>query len=323
MLRTITLLGVLAITAGLQCNNAYAQKYPFKAIRLIVPVTAGGGVDTVARLISARLNDTMKVPVVVENRVGADGSIGAAFVAKAPPDGYTVLIASSSHVAHANLRNDLSYNLLKDFAPVSLITSSPQLLVAHSSVPVKSVSELIALAKSKPGALSFASSGNGGAPHLAGELFKSMAGIDIRHISYKGGGPAMVDVLGGRVELYFSSVTGAMPQVKAGKLKALAITSSNRNSLIPDIPTLSESGLPGYFASNWYSFLVPAGTPSLVIEKLNHETVSALKVPELAGKLISEGFEIIASTPAELGAFMSEEMAKTATLIKAANIRLD
>jgi len=265
----------------------------------------------------------MKVPVVVENRVGADGSIGAAFVAKAPPDGYTVLIASSSHVAHANLRNDLSYNLLKDFAPVSLITSSPQLLVVHSSVPVKSVSELIALAKSKPGALSFASSGNGGAPHLAGELFKSMAGIDIRHISYKGGGPAMVDVLGGRVELYFSSVTGAMPQVKAGKLKALAITSSKRNSLIPDIPTLSESGLPGYFASNWYSFLVPAGTPSSVIEKLNHETVSALKFPELAGKLISEGFEIIASTPSELGAFMSEEMAKTAALIKAANIRLE
>lgn len=300
-----------------------AQGYPDKPIRIVVPFSPGGGVDFVARLIGAKFRDAMKQAVIIDNRTGAGGNIAASVVARAAPDGYTILMGSASQAVNVSLHKKLPYDLVKDFAPITLITSSPQLLVVHPSVPAHSVPQLIALARSKPGDLTFASAGNGGAPHLAGELFKLLARIEIRHIPYKGGGSAMIDLVGGQVDLYFSSVAGAAPQVRAGKLRALAVTSARRLPILPDIPTVAEAALPGYQASNWYAFLAPAGTASEIVASLNAETLKALRSTELSSRLKNEGYEIIGSSPAELGSFINEEIAKNAKLIHAANIKVE
>lgn len=313
----------LAISAVVQSNSLQAQRYPERPIRIVVPFSPGGGVDFVARLIGAKFREAMKQAVIIDNRAGADGNIAAALVAKSAPDGYTVLMGSASQAVNVSLHSKLPYNLVKDFSPVSLVTSSPQLLIVHPSVPANSVSELISLAKSRPGQLTFASAGNGGAPHLAGELFKMLSGVDIRHIPYKGGGAAMIDIIGGQVDLYFSSVAGAVPHVKAGKVRALGVTSAKRLPFIGDVPTVAEAALPGYQASNWYAFLVPAGTPVEIVAKLHKETVTAIHSPDLKSRLTNRGYEIIGNSPSELRVFINQEIAKNFKLIQAANIRTD
>lgn len=305
-------------------DQAHAQTYPSKSIRLIVPFPPGGPADILSRAIGQKLTDSWGQQVVVDNRAGAGGTIGSDLAAKGTPDGYTLLMGFvGTHAINPSLYSSLPYDNVKSFEPVSLVATATIILVLHPSLPPKSVKELIALAKSKPGELTFGSPGNGTPQHLAGELFNTMAGVKMTHVPFKGAVPAINDLLGGRISLIFSSAPPALPHVATGKLRALAVTSGKRSSVSPDLPTVAESGLPGFEVINWYGVLAPARTPKTIVEKLNAEIAKIMKMPDVKERLSSVGIEAFSSTPAQFAAFMKEETAKWAKVVKFSGARLD
>ena len=313
---------ILAILLWL-CGSAAAQDYPTKPIRLIAPFAPGGPTDLFARLMGAKLGERLGQPVLVENRPGAGGSVGAEVAAKASPDGYTLILVSSSFAVNATLYPKLPYDTLRDFAPVTLLASAPFLLVAHASVPAGNVRELVALAKAKPGALNYGSGGSGSGPHIVAELFKSTAGLDIVHIPYKGTGPLIAALVAGDVQLAFGNMFALVPQVKSGRLKAIAITGRERSSALPEVPTVAESGLPGFEAAGVHGLLAPAGTPRRVIDKLNAECVAILRSPEVRAQLASDGAEPVGNTPEQYAAQIAAEMHKWSKLIVERGIRAE
>ena len=310
-------LAVLAIPA-----SGHAQVYPAKPVRMIVAYPPGGGTDIVGRMVAQRLGESLGQSVVVENRGGASGNIGTELAARAAPDGYTILMGNvAPNAINVSLFKNLPFDPVADFVPVSLVASTPNILVVHPSIPARTVKQVIALAKAKPGTLNFASAGVGSSSHLAGELFRILAGADIVHVPYKGAGPAMVDVLSGQVQLYFATMPAAMPHVKSGKLAPVAVTSSRRSQALPDLPTTAEAGVPGYEASTWYGVLSPAHTPAAVIARLHENIVRILAVPETRARLADQGFEPVGSSPEEFGAYIKSEIAKWGKVIGDAGIR--
>lgn len=313
-----------ALAASLAATAVLAQVYPGKPIRLIVPFAAGGGNDNVARLVGKRLADSLGQPVVIDNRPGAGGVVGAELAAKSAPDGYTLFLGGvGSHAINPNLHAKLPYDPIKDFAPVSLLAQAPLVLVVHPSVPVHDVAEFIAYARAHPGRLNFASNGNGSSSQLAAVLFGSMAGVDMVHVPYKGLAPALTDLLAGEVQLMFSSVVAILPHIKAGKLRALAVTGAKRLAFMPELPTIAESGLPGYEASSWYGILAPAGTPRDIVMKLNAELAKALEQPEVRNSLLAEGAEPAGGSPERFAAHIRAEMERLGKIIRDAKIRLE
>src|SRR5713101_1360687 len=301
-----------------------AQGYPSKPIRLIVPFAAGGGNDNVARLVGKHISGSLGQPLVIDNRPGAGGVLGAEVAAKSAPDGYTLFLGGvGSHAINPNLHERLPYDPVKDFAPVALLASAPLILVVHPSVPAGSIREFIAFARSKPGELNYASNGNGSSSHLAAVMFEVMADAAMVHVPYKGLSPALTDLLSGRVQLMFSSVVAILPHIKAGKLRSLAVTGSKRLSSMPELPTVAESGLIGYEASSWYGVLAPAGTPKEIIARLNAETVKALEQPEVRNSLLAEGAEPIGGPPEKFAAHIKSENERLGKLIRDAKIRLE
>src|SRR5437899_3726963 len=301
---------------------AHAQVYPARPRRMIVAYPPGGGTDIVGRMLAQKLGESLGQSVVVENRGGASGNIGTELAAHAAPDGYTILMGNvAPNAINVSLFKDLPFDPVADFAPVSLVASTPNILVVHPSTPVRTVKEVIALAKAKPGTLNFASAGVGSSSHLAGELFRILAGADIVHVPYKGAGPAMVDVLSGQVQLYFATMPAAMPHVKSGKLAPVAVTSSRRSQALPDLPTTAEAGVPGYEASTWYGVLAPAHTPAAVIARLHENIGRILAVSETRARLADQGFEPVGNSPEEFGAYIKSEIAKWGKVIGDAGIR--
>jgi tripartite-type tricarboxylate transporter receptor subunit TctC len=313
-----------ALLLCLAWTTAPAQEYPSRPIRFIVPFAAGGGNDNVARLVGKRLSDGLGQPVVIDNRPGAGGVLGAELAAKSPPDGYTLFLGGvGSHAINPNLNDHLPYDPVKDFSPIVLLASAPLILVVHPSVPANSIREFIALARAKPGQLNYASNGNGSSSHLAAVMFDSMAGVAMVHVPYKGLSPALTDLLSGRVQLMFSSVVAILPHIKAGKLRGLAVTGSKRLSSMPELPTVAESGLAGYEASSWYGVLAPAGTPGGIVARLNAEMVKALAQPEVRNSLLAEGAEPIGGPPEKFAAHIRSEKERLGKLIRDAKIRLE
>jgi tripartite-type tricarboxylate transporter receptor subunit TctC len=305
-------------------DGAHAQTYPNKSIRLIVPFPPGGPADILSRAIGQKLTDSWGQQVVVDNRAGAGGTIGSDLAAKGAPDGYTLLMGFvGTHAINPSLYSSLPYDVVKSYEPVSLVATATIILVLHPSLPAKSVKELIAVAKSKPGELTFGSPGNGTPQHLAGELFNTMAGVKMTHVPFKGAVPAINDLLGGRISLIFSSAPPALPHVASGKLRALAVTSARRSSVSPDLPTVSESGLPGFEVINWYGVLAPARTPKSIVDKLNAEITRITNMPDVKERLSTVGIEALSSTPAQFAAFIKEETAKWAKVVKFSGARLD
>jgi tripartite-type tricarboxylate transporter receptor subunit TctC len=316
--------GLLMIVIALGAASeaaAQAGNYPTRPIRFIAANAPGGGLDITARAIGPRMAAALGQQVIVDNRAGAAGSIASDIVAKSAPDGYTIMVASVGGLAvNTNLYKGLTYHPLRDLAPITWATSGSNVLVVNPSVPAKSVRELIALAKAQPDKLSYGSSGAGNAGHLAGELFKSMAGIKMVHIPYKGGAPAMIDLIAGQVQLVFSSAPTAVPQVKAGKIRGLAVTTATRSVILPELPTISEAGLPGFEADNWYGVVTTMKTPRPIIDRLHTEITRALHAPEVKQTLLTQGLEVRTSTPEEFGAYMRSEFDKWAKVIKDAGI---
>jgi len=293
-----------------------AQGYPAKPIRVVVPYAPGGATDLTARLVGQKMQEGMKQNVLVDNRPGAGGVIGADIVAKAAPDGYTVLVAVPAEMAILPHLQKMPYNVARDFAPVSLAAVTPLILVVHPSLPAKSVKELVAFARARPGQLSYGSAGTGGVQHLSGELFKITMKLDLVHVPYKGAGPVMPDLIGGHVPMFFSGMPPAMPHVKAGKLRALAVTTTRRSSAAPDVPTMGEAGVPGFDISNWFAYFVPSGTPASVIARLNSEVNRGLQQPDVREKLANVGAEAVGTSPEELAKFVRAETEKFARLVK-------
>ncbi|MGO4280671.1 tripartite tricarboxylate transporter substrate binding protein [Cupriavidus sp. RAF20_2] len=318
-----SLLSALLAAAALVAGTAHAA-YPDHPIRWIVPFPAGGAMDNIARTLGEDMSRTLGQAVVVENRPGAGGNIGAELVARAPADGYTLLIVANGMAVNPALYGKLGYDPVKDFAPVSLLAVVPNVLVANKAkTPAKTVAEVIASAKARPGKYTYASAGNGTSIHLAGELFTSMAQVDLLHIPYKGSGPAMTDLLGGQVDYMFDSITSAKPQIDSGKLTPIAVTTAKRSSALPNVPTLAEAGLPGYELSPWFAAFVPAKTPQPVIDALNKAMLEALKKPAVQQRLAGIGAEPIGSTPAALRDHLAKETTKWGALIKERGIRAD
>jgi tripartite-type tricarboxylate transporter receptor subunit TctC len=300
------------------------QAYPSKPIRLVVPFPAGGSLDAVARAIGQKLSIAWGQPVIIDNRPGAGGNIGADLVAKSAPDGYTILEgALSTHAVNVSLYSKMPYDPIKDFAPITLVAVTPNVLVLNPSVPANSVAELIAYAKANPGKLAFGSGSNGSAGHLAGELFKTEAHVDMVHVPYKGGAPAMQDLLGGQIQLMFDNLANSMQQVRAGKLKALAVTTAKRSPLVPDLPTLAEAGLPGFDIYTWWGFMAPAGTPKEIIAKWNAEVTRILNTPEMQAFFAQQGAEPAPTTPEQFTALIQSEIPKYAKIIKASGAKVD
>lgn len=301
-----------------------AQTYPSKPVRFISPYAPGGGTDTMARVLAQKLSENLGRQVIVENRPGGGGIVGTEAVAKAPPDGYTILLGSKGPLTvNPALYAKLPYDTLRDLAPISLISIVPAVLAVHPSLSVNSVKELIALARSRPGELTFSSSGNGGSGHLSGEQFAALAGTRMVHVPYRGTGPATTAVLSGEVTLSFGNMVALMPHVQAGRLKALGVTSAKRVSAAPQLPTVAEGGLRGYEYVTWYGVLAPAGTPRDIIGRLNAELVKIARQPDMKEKLTGEGGDVVGSTPEEFAAYIKSELASSAKLVKSANVRPD
>ena len=310
-----------ALLTAVQLACAQQPAYPAKTIRLIASQAPGGGVDAVARIVSSKLSEAVGQTVIVENRPGANGSLAGELTAKSPPDGYTVMLGAVGNLGvNAFFIRQMSYDPLQDLAPVTLAVSSGNVLVVHPSVPVKSVRELLALARARPGALAYGSSGVGGAGHLAAALFQSMAKIELLHVPYKGGAPAMVDLVAGQVQLSFASSPTAVTSVNAGRLRALAVTTARRSRIFPDLPSIAEAGVPGYEAHSWYGFVVPANTPQSIITRLNREIVQILNRPETGEALLKLGLEAWTSTPEAFGAYINSEYDKWGRIIREAGI---
>ena len=313
-----------AAFALLAAGVAGAQSWPAKPIRWIVPFAPGGTTDILARTISDKLTIALGKPVIVENNPGAGGGVGAVQTAKAAPDGYTIMGGTiSTHAINASLYKTLPYDPVKDFTPITLIARVPNLLVVNPDVPAKNVKELIALMKANPSKYTFASSGNGTSQHLSGELFKSMAGVDMQHIPYKGSPAALQDVVSGQVTMTFDNITTAWPLAKAGKLRALAVTTAKRSPIAPDVPTLAEAGLAGYEIGSWQGVFAPAGTPVDVVKRLNTEIVKIINMPDVREKLIGLGAEPVGNTPDEFAALVKSEVVKWAAVVKQSGARVD
>jgi tripartite-type tricarboxylate transporter receptor subunit TctC len=303
---------------------ATAQSYPTKPIRLVVPFPPGGSLDVVARAIGQKLSEAWGQPVVIDNRPGAGGNIGADLVAKSAPDGYTILEgALSTHAVNISLYGKMPYDPVLDFAPITLVAITPNVLVVNATFPVNSVSELIAYAKAHPGALSFGSGSNGSAGHLAGELFKTQAGVDMVHIPYKGGAPALQALLAGDTQLMFDNLANSTPQLKAGRLKALAVTTAKRSTLSPELPTLAEAGLPGFDIYTWWGFMAPAGTPGEIIIKWNAEVTRILGTPEMKAFFAQQGAEPAPTTPEQFAALIRSEIPKYAKIVRDSGAKVD
>jgi tripartite-type tricarboxylate transporter receptor subunit TctC len=319
-------LAALACLALAVAASAHAQdKYPSKLVRLVVPFAAGGSTDVVARALGQELSERIGQPVIVENKPGAGGTVGSDYVAKSPPDGYTLLIGTvSTHGAAVSLYEKLPYEPLRDFAPITEIATIPNLVVVNAaSVPVQTLAELVQLAKKQPGKLTFASNGAGTSNHLATELLKTASGIDIVHVPYKGSGPALNDLLAGHVSMMLDVVMTSYPHVKAGKLKALAVTGSTRSPLLPDVPTVAEQGFPGFEAIVWFGVLAPAKTPPAIVERLNKELVAAINSPKLKTLLESQGAQTVANTPAAFTKRIGSEIDKWRKVVQASGAKLD
>ena len=323
--RTVGIAIAAAFAALFAAPFAGAQgTYPTKPIRIVVPFPAGGTADILARAAAQRLAETLGQPAVVDNRPGAGGNIGAELVAKAPPDGYTLLMGTvGTHAINASLYSKMPYDHVRDFAPIILVAGVPNVLVVHPSVPAGSVKELIAYAKANPGKLNFASSGSGTSIHLAGELFKTMAGVQMAHVPYKGSAPAVTDLLGGQVQLMFDNLPSALPHIKAGKLKALAVTSATRAAALPDVPTVAESGLAGFDATSWFGLLAPAGTPEPIIARLNSEVAKWLATAEAKEKMAGLGANTAGHSTDEFVRHIAAETSKWAKVVKESGAKVD
>jgi tripartite-type tricarboxylate transporter receptor subunit TctC len=312
--------GFLLALAG----SAVGQSYPSKPIRWIVPLAPGGSTDLISRVIAQKLAEAWGTQVIPDNRPGSGGTIGLAAAAKAPPDGYTIVLVQLSNVGLApGFYPKLGYDPVTDLAPVTEVLSTPMILVAHSSLPVKNARELLVLARAKPDALTYGSAGNGSIGHLAGEMIKSMSGMKMTHIPYKGASQAITELAGGQISLCVSTIPPALSLIKAGKLKALGVTSSMRMGSLPDVPTIAESGIKGYEVYNWYGVMVPAGTPKEIIAKLHSEIVRILKISDVRDRLTVEGGEVVANTPEEFGAFIRAEIPRWSNVIKSAGAKVD
>lgn len=320
---TLPLFVALALT--LACASVSSQSYPSRPIRLVVPYPPGGPLDIMARAIGQKLTEAWSQPVVVDNRAGAGGNIGADLVAKSPADGYTLLMgAVATHAINPTLYGKLPYDAVKDFAPLALVAQVPNILVVNPAVPARSVGELIELARARPGYLNFGSGSTGSTGHLAGELFKTMAGVQMVHIPYKGGAPAMADLLAGQVQLMFDNLANALPNVRAGRLRALAVTTLARSPAVPDLPTIAEAGLPGFDLTTWFGLMAPAGTAPEIVAKLNAEIVRALAAKDMRERLEKMGAEPPANnTPERFAAFIRAEAAKYAKVVKDSGARVE
>jgi tripartite-type tricarboxylate transporter receptor subunit TctC len=321
---------VIALAAALLAsfNAAHAQVskpggYPARPIRLIVPFAPGGSNDIMARLTGQKISESLHTQVVVDNRAGGSGIMGTDIAAKAAPDGYTLLMMSLTFAVNPSLFKKLPYDTEKDLVPVTLVASAPLMLVIHPSIPAKSVQEFIAYAKANPGKLNFGSGGPGTTPHLAGEMLKMMAGIDMTHVPYKGGGPALNDLIAGQIQLMLENIPSTLPHAKAGRLRALAVTALKRSPLVPELPTLDEAGLKGYEIVGWNGFFVPAGTPRPIVMLIYKETVKALAQPDMKERLATLGAEGVGNTPEEFRAFVKAEIAKWARVVKEAGLKVE
>lgn len=318
-------LAVWSVVAWLACSSgvAWTQAWPAKPVRFIVSYPAGGGVDITARLLGPKLSEALGQPMLIENRAGSGGVIGGEAAAKAAPDGYTFLFDASSHSVNPSLQVKMPFDTLKDLAPVSLLLRVPNVLVVNPAVKFDTVRALIADIKSKPGQYSYASSGNGSAQHLAAELFKAQAGLFMVHIPYRGGAPAIIDVMSGQVPMFFGNLASASSHIKSGKVKALAVTGGKRSASMPQLPTIAEAGLPGYEVYEWNALFAPAGSPPEIIERMQREVVKALALPDVRERLAGLGAEIVGGTAAELDSFRRSELTKWAAIIKRAGLKAD
>lgn len=312
-------LGALAVMAG----DLQAQNYPAKSMRLIVPYTPGGAADILARAVGARLNEAWGQPVVVENRPGAGTNLGSEIAARSAPDGYTLFMPTIANAINPTLYGKLTYDPVKDFAHITNLAKVPGIVVVHPSVPVKSARELIALAKAHPDQLRHGSTGIGSPHHLAGELFKTMAGVKMIHVPYKGASPALVDVVAGHIEVYFGAMVSVLPHVKSGRLRPLAVTSIKRAGVVPNLPTLDEQGLKGFETGSWFGVSAPAGTPREIITKLHGEIVRILKMPEVTDRIASEGADFVGNTPEEFTEFIKAEIVKWGKVVKISGAKVD
>ncbi len=318
MIRIILLFASLAAAPG-----CFAQAFPSKPVRVIVTFAAGGGTDLAARTVAPRLSEGLGQSIVVENRAGANGAVGAEALAKSAADGYTLMVGAAGTLAVAPHLAKLPFDTFRDFAPVSLLATSPFVVTVNPGVKAESIRDLIALAKSNPGKLTFGSSGTGGAPQLATELFKSMAGLDLLHVPYKGLGPAITDLLGGQINLIFADVGLVVAHLKSAKLRGLAVTGSNRSATVPDLPTVAEAGVPGYAAGTWYGLFAPAGTPPAIVARLSEETRKALAHPEVRASFAAQGVDPAGNTPDQFSAFVRDEHAKWGRVIRDAGIKAE
>ena len=316
--------GLIALMLWFVAGAAAAQGYPAKPVRVVVPFPPSGGTDVIARVVLPKLGDELGQQVVIDNRVGANGNVGTEIVARAAPDGYVLLLNGSGTLAvNPSLYSGLPYDSVRDFAPVSLAVFQPFVLVVHPSVPARSVREFIALARARPGQLNFASSGSGSLAHLAGEIFKNMARVDMVHVPYKGAGLSVIDLIAGQVQLIFAGTPSVMPYVKSGKLRALGVTTAKRAAATPEVPTIAESGLPGFDVTGWYGLLAPSGTPAPLVARLNAALIAVLKQPEVRDKLVGLGLDVEVSTPQQFADFIKSEIAKYAKVVRAAGVRVD
>lgn len=318
------ILVVAALTLAAACGGAMAQQnWPTKPIKIIVPFPPGQASDTIARVVGERMSKSLGQPVIVENITGAGGNIGSDRGAKAEPDGYTLTMATAALPISALVYRKLPFNAIKDFAPVTQMTITPLVLITGPGLPAQSVKELVTLAKKDPGKITFASSGQGTSHHLSGELFKTLAGLDILHVPYKGSSQAHIDLMGGTVNMMFDNIVPVTPHIKSGKLKALAVTTKTRASTLPDVPTMAESGYPDFEAVAWFGLLAPAATPKPIIDRLNREAVAALTAPDIKERLTGMGATVVASSPDEFAAFFAREFAKWEPIVKRSKIELD
>ena len=322
LVAALSLVAILFATGLAAVAKAADTPYPTRTIRFVLPVPPGGGTDTIARIVGQKLSEELGQPVIIDNRPGAGGNIAEDLVAHAPPDGYTLAVVTASHATNSSLYNQLSYDPLKDLVPVTQLTSQPYLFVISPSVPAKNVQEFVAYAKKKDG-ISYASSGSGLLGHLGMEQFKLLAGFKAVHIPYKGAGPALIDTIAGQTEAFFPTVVSGLPQVKAGKVRALAITGSKRSDLVPDVPTLAESGYPGFEVLGWYGLLAPAGTPPAVIKKLYEATTKVLAMPDVRKQIAADGAEAVGNTPEQFDAYIKSEAAKWAKVVASSGAKVD
>ena len=317
----IVMLACIAMGLCAFTSNLHALDYPTKIIRIIIPFPAGGQTDIFGRILAQKMSENLGQQVIIDNRAGASGIIGTSIMVKSPPDGYTLLLTATHIAANLNLYKTMPYDTIKDITPLTMIASSPNVLLAHPSLKANNIKELIAMAKKEPGRINFASTAVGGNNHLSGELLKSMAGIDIEHIPYKGGAPALNDLLGGHVSLMFNTIGASLPHIKSGKLKVLGITSAQRSALAPDIPTIAESGVPGYESVSWFSLFGPAKMPKELVDRIYNEVAKVLRMADVKEKFMASGAEVGGETPEKFTAFFNSEIKKWAKVIKECGIQ--